>query len=190
MTRLSVPGALLLAVVCVGPLAAQGPSTATPTTSASAATAPPAPFAVMSASANAMRDSIVALARAQLGTRYVWGGTNPDRGFDCSGLIRYIAQKLKLDVPRTANAQSHVGRAVVRDTARLRPGDLLTFCNGKSVSHIGIYVGDGMFIHASTAAGRVIESKLDRKPSRGIKAWKGVRRLFADADSSDRPAGG
>jgi cell wall-associated NlpC family hydrolase len=190
VTRLSVPGALLLAVVCVGPLAAQGPSTVTTTTSASAATAPPAPFAVMSASANAMRDSIVALARAQLGTRYVWGGTNPDRGFDCSGLIRYIAQKLKLDVPRTANAQSHVGRAVVRDTARLRPGDLLTFGNGKSVSHIGIYVGDGKFIHASTAAGRVIESKLDRKPSRGIKAWKGVRRLFADADSSDRPAGG
>jgi cell wall-associated NlpC family hydrolase len=190
VTRLSVPGALLLALTCAGSLAAQGPSATTTSTSPAAATAPPAPLAAMSASANEMRDSIVALARAQLGTRYVWGGTNPDRGFDCSGLIRYITEKLRLDVPRTASEQSHVGRAVAKDPSRLRPGDLLTFGNGKRVSHIGIYVGDGKFIHASTAAGRVIESRLDRKQSLGVKAWKGVRRLFADADSAGKPAGG
>jgi cell wall-associated NlpC family hydrolase len=133
--------------------------------------------------AGSLRDSIVALARAQLGTRYVFGGTNPDRGFDCSGFIRYIAQALDLDVPRTANEQSRVGAAVAADPSRLRPGDLLTFGSGKRVSHIGIYVGDGKFVHASTVAGRVIESRLDRR-GRGVKPWQGVRRLFADADSA------
>ena len=138
--------------------------------------------------AGSLRDSIVALARAQVGTRYVLGGTTPARGFDCSGLIRYVAQALRLDVPRTASEQSHVGAAVATDPSRLRPGDLLTFGSGKRVSHIGIYVGDGKFVHASTAAGRVVESRLDRK-GRGIKPWQGVRRLFADADSATATTG-
>jgi cell wall-associated NlpC family hydrolase len=133
-----------------------------------------------------LRDSIVALARAQLGTRYLFGGTTPERGFDCSGLIRYIAQALHLDVPRTANEQSRVGSAIARDMSRLRPGDLLTFGTGSRISHIGIYVGDGKFIHASTVAGRVVEARVDRKPGRGIKPWLGVRRLLADADSAVR----
>jgi len=153
---------------------------AAPTAASPAAeTATPAPASVL-------RDSIVALARAQLGTRYVLGGTTPERGFDCSGLIRYIAQALRLDVPRTANEQSRAGSAVARDVSRLRPGDLLTFGSGSRISHIGIYVGDGRFIHASTGAGRVVEARLDRKPGRGIKPWLGVRRLLADADSAVR----
>ncbi|HEX5580979.1 MAG TPA: C40 family peptidase [Gemmatimonadaceae bacterium] len=131
-----------------------------------------------------MRDSIVALARAQIGTRYVLGGTTPERGFDCSGLIKYIAEALGMDVPRTADQQSRAGLAVEKDPKRLRPGDLLTFGNGKRVSHIGIYVGDGKYIHASTGSGKVIESRLDRPLYRGVKPWKGVRRLLADADST------
>ena len=190
VTRYSFPGALLLVLTCAASLAAQGPTAATTSAAPAAAAAPAAPFAALSASANEMRDSIVALARAQLGTRYVWGGANPDRGFDCSGLIRYITEKLHVNVPRTASEQSHAGREVARDPSRLRPGDLLTFGTGKRVSHIGIYVGDGKFIHASTAAGRVIESRLDRKQSRGVKPWKGVRRIFADADSTAKPTGG
>ena len=140
--------------------------------------------------AGSLRDSIVALARAQLGRRYVLGGADPERGFDCSGLIRYLAQALDLDVPRTANDQARAGAAVAADPARLRPGDLLTFGHGSRVSHIGIYVGDGKFVHASTAAGRVVESRLDRRPARGIKPWKGVRRLFADVESAATTSGG
>ena len=98
----------------------------------------PAAAAATPAPASSLRDSIVALARAQLGTRYVLGGTTPERGFDCSGLIRYIAQALRLDVPRTANEQSRAGSAVVRDVSRLRPGDLLTFGSGSRISHIGM----------------------------------------------------
>lgn len=176
MTRRLLPAALLLLASGASGLPAQ--SVASPTRSA-----PSAAASVARPTTTArLRDSIVALARAQVGARYVLGGTSPDRGFDCSGLVRYLAQALKLDVPRTANEQSRAGAAVTRDPARLRPGDLLTFGSGKRVSHIGIYVGDGKFIHASTAAGRVVESRVDRK-GLGVKPWRGVRRLFADADS-------
>lgn len=170
-------GAVSLMLALSGTLPAQA------TAKTSRSDAQRGPFASFSASANAMRDSIVALARAQLGTRYVFGGTSPDRGFDCSGLIKYIADALDMTVPRTADQQSRAGFAVEKDVDRLRPGDLLTFGTGKRVSHIGIYVGDGKYIHASTGSGKVIESRLDRPQSRGVKPWKGVRRLFADADS-------
>lgn len=133
---------------------------------------------------SALGDSIVELAREQLGKRYVFGGTSPRRGFDCSGLVKYIASVLHIDVPRTARMQAHAGAQVAKDTAQLLPGDLLTFGRGSRISHIGIYVGNGRFIHASTKAGRVIETLLLRPPARGIKPWQGVRRLaLADADS-------
>ncbi|HEU4565016.1 MAG TPA: NlpC/P60 family protein, partial [Gemmatimonadaceae bacterium] len=74
---------------------------------------------------------------------------------------------------------------VPKDTSRLRPGDLITFGKGKRASHIGIYVGDGRFIHASSAAGRVIESRLDRPPARRVKPWRGVRRILVASDSAE-----
>ena len=88
-----------------------------------------------------------------------------------------------MQLPRTANEQSRVGLAVAREPGRLRPGDLVTFGSGRRISHIGIYVGDGRFVHASTKAGRVIESPLVRKPTREIKPWRGVRRIIATPDS-------
>jgi len=147
---------------------------------------PAAPFAAWSQSAVALRDSLVARARAQLGKRYRHGGETPTRGFDCSGLVAYVLASLNLTVPRTANAQAATGSEVVKDTAELRPGDLLTFGHGKRVTHIGIYVGDGRFVHASSRAGRVVESKLFRAPARGIKPWQGVRRVVT-ADSAPAP---
>ena len=137
------------------------------------------PFEALSNSALAMRDSLVAIARAQVGTRYVLGGNTPDRGFDCSGLVRYVMATFKADLPRTAARQAAVGRSVGRDTAQLRPGDLLTFAKGKGrVSHVGIYVGDGRYVHASSVAGRVIESPIDRPPSRLVRAWRDTRRVI------------
>ncbi|MBX6332463.1 MAG: C40 family peptidase [Gemmatimonadaceae bacterium] len=147
------------------------------------------PFAQFSRSALSLRDSIVALARAQLGRRYVRGGESPKRGFDCSGLIQYIASALHITVPRTARQQATVGAAVPADTAALLPGDLLTFGRGKRISHIGIYVGNGRFIHASTKAGRVIETNLIRPPAAGIKPWRGARRLvLSDSVPPSAPA--
>ena len=129
-------------------------------------------------------DSVVAVARAQLGRKYRRGGESPSIGFDCSGLVQYVMHALDVALPRTARDQARAGVALERDTAQLRPGDLLTFGSAKRISHIGIYVGNGQFVHASTGAGRVVERPLLRAPARGIKPWIGVRRLLAETDSA------
>ena len=142
------------------------------------------PFEAYSNAAHGLRDSVVALAKAQLGKRYRYGGKTPERGFDCSGLVQYIMAALNLDVPRTARQQAKAGQEVERDTSRLLPGDLLTFAKPKKgVSHVGIYIGDGKFIQASSVAGRVVESSINRTPSRLVKAWRGARRFLAFDDS-------
>ena len=140
----------------------------------------------MSASASTLRDSIVDFARAQVGRRYKYGGTTPERGFDCSGLVQYILAMFQTKLPRTARYQAEVGVPIDRDTSLLRPGDLLTFSRGERgrVSHIGIYVGGGRFIHASSFAGRVIESPLNRPPAKEIKLWRGARRVPLLADNA------
>jgi cell wall-associated NlpC family hydrolase len=135
-----------------------------------------------------MRDSIVALARGQVGTRYLIGGQTPEGGFDCSGLVRYVMAALQVRLPRTAKQQASAGSSVTRDMKHLKPGDLLTFGRTKtSISHVGIYVGDGRYVHASSVAGRVIESDVDRPGATLVRAWRGVRRLVtAAADSTKK----
>lgn len=127
-------------------------------------------------------DSAVAVARSQLGRRYVYGAEGT-RGFDCSGLVRYVLRAVSIDAPRTAQLQAKLGTSVPLDTAHLRPGDLLTFGTKRRVTHIGIYVGNGRFVHASSGAGRIVERPLLRRPARGIKPWIGARRVLSD----DRP---
>ena len=143
----------------------------------------PRPFAALSASALSIRDSIVTRARAQSGTPYRLGGETPTKGFDCSGLIRYVVSALGISLPRTANQQATEGVEVPKDIAHLKPGDLLTFGSQRRISHIGIYVGEGKFVHASTKAGRVIESSLTRTASPLVRSWRGARRLVASADT-------
>lgn len=134
-----------------------------------------------------LRDSIVREALMQVGTPYVFGGMTPQDGFDCSGLVRYVFTRFRLEPPRTAARQARIGAAVHR--GQLRPGDLLTFGIGDSVTHIGIYVGHGKFVHASSVAGRVVVSRVDRPPSELIRPMKGARRLLAIHDPLDwRPA--
>ncbi|HEU0015182.1 MAG TPA: C40 family peptidase [Longimicrobium sp.] len=131
------------------------------------------------------RDSVVRLARQQLGRRYVFGGESPTRGFDCSGFLKYLMRAFDVDMPRTAAEQARVGRPIPRERSLLRPGDILTFGERGRVTHVGMYVGNGRYVHASSGAGRIVESDLDRPQSRLVRAWYGVRRLFgADEDSS------
>lgn len=146
----------------------------------------PKPFTAWSESAHAFRDSIlVSIARTTVGTRYVRGGQSFERGFDCSGLVRYIMTALHVPVPRTAAEQAGLGIALGRDTTRLRPGDLLTFGKGKrDVSHVGIYVGNGRYVHASSVAGQVIESDIQRPQSPLVKVWRGTRRVLSDANAA------
>lgn len=137
-----------------------------------------AAHAAQKAREDAARDSVVALAKAQLGRRYILGGERPDDGFDCSGLIRYIMSGLELRLPRTAALQALIGKEIPKDTERLKPGDLLTFGKGSRITHIGIYIGNGRYIHASSGAGKVVESHLDRTPNSLVRSWRGVRRLM------------
>ena len=83
-----------------------------------------------------------------LGVPYVWGGTSPN-GFDCSGLVQYVYAQLGFKLARVADDQMKEGIPVSRD--QLMPGDIIGFSSsglGGYASHIGIYVGDGMMIHA------------------------------------------
>ncbi|MFN8582613.1 MAG: C40 family peptidase [Gemmatimonadaceae bacterium] len=127
----------------------------------------------------ALRDSIVAVARSQIGTPYRLGAESPGKAFDCSGFVRYVLAALHVSLPRTANEQSMVGELVERDTSALRPGDLIAWGRGKRVTHIGIYVGEGRVIHASTSKRRVIESSMESETSWFQRRWMAARRLLA-----------
>jgi len=127
---------------------------------------------------------IARVALLQVGRPYRLGGSTPELGFDCSGLVSYAVSRLALrPPPRTAAKQSRTGFDVGRD--RLRPGDILTFGDGDSVTHVGIYVGDRRFVHASSVAGRVILSRIDRPPSELIRPLKGARRILAIPQFAD-----
>lgn len=98
---------------------------------------------------SALGEQIVALAKQYLGTPYVLGGNGPS-SFDCSGFTKYIYAQFGYTLNRTATDQLQNGVSVSRD--ELQPGDLVFFKynTSKPVSHVGIYIGNGEFIHAST----------------------------------------
>lgn len=150
----------------------------------------PKPFARYSDAARALRDSMtaprsgetaVALARTALGTRYRLGASAPGRAFDCSGFVQWVMSAFDVELPRTSREQARVGEPLPRDTTALLPGDVLTFGTKERISHVGIYVGEGRYIHASSARRGVVESPLARDVSRGW--WRGARRVLAPAES-------
>lgn len=105
------------------------------------------------------RAAVVAGAADQIGVPYVYGGTTPS-GFDCSGFTRWVFEHAAgIDLPRTAAEQSELGASVSLD--KLKPGDLLFWGSGSGVYHVGIYAGDGEYIHASTGGGRVMRATFD-----------------------------
>jgi len=107
----------------------------------------------------AARQTAVSTAMAQLGKPYRWGATGPS-AFDCSGLVSYAFAAAGKDVPRTSSAQATAGTAVSRSD--LQPGDLVFFYS--PVSHVGIYIGDGQIVHASTSGKPVKVDDIDRMP--------------------------
>jgi hypothetical protein len=95
-----------------------------------------------------LREALVKTARDFIGVPYLWGGNSADTGFDCSGLTMTVYQLNGLDLPRHSGNQFEAGNPVDRD--HLQKGDLIFFAtngNGK-ISHVGIYIGNGRFIHA------------------------------------------
>jgi hypothetical protein len=127
-----------------------------------------------------LADSIIATAAEAMGKPYEYGGTGENgEGFDCSGLIQYAYGKHGIALPRQSRDQARQGAKVDRDLDDLRPADLLTFSNrGGSVTHVGMYVGNGRFIHSATRGVQV--STLSASDPYGrwwYQRWVGVRRI-------------
>lgn len=99
---------------------------------------------------------VLRTADSYVGVDYVWGGSSPSQGFDCSGFTKYVFAKYRVTLPRTAREQGRVGRAVATDFGSLRAGDLMFFAEpGEAISHVAIYVGSGVIIHAASSLGGV-----------------------------------
>ena len=91
---------------------------------------------------------VVDLALTFMGTPYRWGGTTP-KGFDCSGFTRYVMQQFGISLERTAAQQYGCGVAVSKE--ELRKGDLVFFGSGRYIDHVGIYIGNGEFVHSANS---------------------------------------
>lgn len=119
-------------------------------------------------------DQLVAEAKKHLGKKYVYGAEGPDT-FDCSGLMQYVAKQLGINLPRVSGDQAKAGRPV--DRANLQPGDVIAFATsgGDSISHVGMFIGDGKFIHAPKPGDVVKVSSLESGYYRD--AYRGARRI-------------
>jgi len=143
--------------------ASSSPKRATPTS--------PAPAANLT-----LGQQIVEFALGFVGHKYIRGGKDPS-GFDCSGLVYYVYHSFGYSVSRTASTQ-YSNNGVLINRSELAPGDLVFFSNNglKSVTHVGIYIGDDEFVHASRPGIGVVISRLDS--SYYTTGWYGAKRVI------------
>ena len=115
-----------------------------------------------------------------VGARYHYGGSSPDTGFDCSGLVAHVYERAwGIALPRRTAEQRHLGRPIKR--AELQPGDLVFYNTRKRpFSHVGIYLGDGDFVHAPRPGQRVRVESINNPYWRA--RFSGARRLDPPAD--------
>jgi len=128
---------------------------------AGCATAPRAPPPAASGEARGLDrgTTIAAIARHLIGAPYQFGGAD-SQGFDCSGLAVFAYERVGLEIPRTAADQGRAAKPIER--GKLAPGDLLFFRMGsRHVNHVGIYLGDGAFVHAPRRGATVSSASLD-----------------------------
>lgn len=129
---------------------------------------------------------LVDQALAYLGIRYRFGGTSPETGLDCSGLVLNVFRNaVGLDLPRTAHEMAALGDKIGRQ--ELKPGDLVFFNTmRRAFSHVGIYLGDGKFVHAPSGGGKV------RVENMGTRYWSqrfnGARRMLDEGDEAGAAA--
>jgi cell wall-associated NlpC family hydrolase len=115
-----------------------------------------------------------------VGARYHYGGSSPDTGFDCSGLVAHVYERAwGVELPRSTAEQRHIGRPIKR--AELQPGDLVFYnTRNRPFSHVGIYLGDGDFVHAPRRGQRVRVESLSNPYWRA--RFSGARRLDPPSD--------
>lgn len=144
----------------------------------------------MSAAADPMIGSeIVMRALGLIGRKYRYGGNTPETGLDCSGLVRWVfADKIEMELPRNSLAMSRLPAPDVRKD-ELVPGDLVFFrTRGRVVSHVGIYIGEGRFVHAATGRSKVRIDRMDSTYWRN--RFVNAKRVISPAlvDGAARPA--
>lgn len=123
--------------------------------------------------------NVVQTALDVMGMPYRWGDEG-EEGFDCSGLIRYAFGKQGITLPRRSRDQAQQGEAVEKNLDSLQPGDILTFSRsgGKTVSHVGLYVGNGKFIHSASQGVQLSVLSPDDVSGRWwYRRWVGARRV-------------
>ena len=109
-----------------------------------------------------LREELVRSARSFIGVPYLWGGASAEAGFDCSGLTMTVYQLNGFDLPRTSREQFATGAPV--DRSSLEKGDLIFFAAmGEKVSHVGIYAGNGLFIHAPGRGKKIRTDLLEKE---------------------------
>jgi cell wall-associated NlpC family hydrolase len=140
---------VLLATVvlggCAGSTAVQAPQ--------------PPPARVEARQRLSLGDAIAELAMGMVGARYHYGGASPEDGFDCSGLVFYAYSQAGLEIPRTSQEQFRAAHKIA--LAQANAGDVIFFQDQAKLSHIGIYVGDGLFVHAPSTGQRVAIANLE-----------------------------
>ena len=104
------------------------------------------------------REKVIAYAKTFLGTKYVYGGTKPSTGFDCSGFVRYVLAEYGFSIPRTSASQYSDTTRIKKSELKL--GDLIFFGNSGKVNHVGMYIGNNNFIHAENSDTGVVISSL------------------------------
>lgn len=139
------------------------------------AAAEPAPLLARISSFTDRAAGLAIEAMSLVGIHYRLGGTSPENGLDCSGLVRYVFRQANgTELPRTSSEISQVGERV--DKKDLQPGDLVFFNTmRRAFSHVGIYVGDGKFIHAPRSGAEVRVE--DMQQSYWKRRFDGARRV-------------
>ncbi|WP_246022771.1 C40 family peptidase [Cognatilysobacter terrigena] len=120
-------------------------------------------------------NAVLMRALSLVGTPYRYGGNTPESGFDCSGLVGYVFHDvLSRQLPRNSGELARLGEGVGFE--RMATGDLVVFGDAASVSHVGIYVGEGRFVHAPSTGGTVRLDRLDGPYWRDH--FRGARRVL------------
>jgi cell wall-associated NlpC family hydrolase len=136
--------------------------------------------------ADAVARDVIRIAEGEIGTRYQLGGTGTaGDGFDCSGLIQYAYARYGVELPRRSVDQARRGREIGRRPEALRPGDILTFSTsgGRAVTHVGLYMGDGRFIHSASKGVQISRLSSDDPQGRWWhRRWVGSRRILEVGD--------
>lgn len=118
-----------------------------------------------------LRNKVVNYALQFVGNRYVWGGTNPNTGADCSGFVQYVLRNVAgVSLPRTSREQAKAGRAI--KSSEMRPGDLIFYTNKSgTVNHVAMYIGNGQIVHAASRKSGIKISTWNYRTPKTIRSF-------------------